>query len=182
MQVWDGLSKARIHLDAREVASKTGQRVQSMSTMTEILNLQRGLLNAISDSGHKIEIQDRTKVQSIEKQSAESGEWPIVHLDTGKQLRPRLLVGADGPNSPVRKYAGIETTGWMYGSQGVVATMNVTPFLDENETAWQRFLPTGPIALLPVGLIFTRRFAICTKLLFESASERYGITRVVHQS
>lgn len=64
-------------------------------------------------------------------------------------------VGADGPNSPVRAYAGIESSGWAYDTRAIVATLNHTPRLENlqnpNTTAYQRFLPTGPIAFLPLS-------------------------------
>ncbi|GIL43781.1 hypothetical protein Vafri_1398 [Volvox africanus] len=43
--------------------------------------------------------------------------------------------------------AGIRTWGWGYGQRGLVATVSTA---EPSMTAWQRFLPTGPLALLPV--------------------------------
>lgn len=63
-------------------------------------------------------------------------------------------VGADGFNSPVRAYAGIESYGWAYDTTAVVATLSHhprTPFQAPNTVAYQRFLPTGPIAFLPLS-------------------------------
>jgi 2-polyprenyl-6-methoxyphenol hydroxylase-like FAD-dependent oxidoreductase len=58
-------------------------------------------------------------------------------------------VGADGRNSAVRKTIDAEIVEWQYNQLGVVATVGLQqPGL--SGTAWQRFLPTGPIALLPV--------------------------------
>ncbi|CAG8676792.1 919_t:CDS:2, partial [Scutellospora calospora] len=54
-----------------------------------------------------------------------------------------------GINSIVRSFANIESLGWDYNAHAVVATLQVNP-LAENVTAWQRFLPTGPIAMLPI--------------------------------
>jgi len=64
-------------------------------------------------------------------------------------LRARLLVGADGARSRVREHAGIRTSGWSYEQKGIVATVRTE--LPHRETAWQRFLPTGPLALLPLS-------------------------------
>lgn len=65
-----------------------------------------------------------------------------------------LQVGADGFNSPVRSYAGISSYGWAYDTQAIVSTMDHPPrgaFQNPNNTAYQRFLPTGPIAFLPLS-------------------------------
>lgn len=59
-----------------------------------------------------------------------------------------LKVGADGGKSRVRELAGFRTTGWNYSQNAIICTVEHT---SENQCAWQRFLPTGPIALLPMG-------------------------------
>ena len=62
-------------------------------------------------------------------------------------------VGADGPNSLVRASAGITTHGWAYDTHTIVATLSHAPrapFQPPNTIAYQRFLPTGPIAFLPL--------------------------------
>lgn len=59
-----------------------------------------------------------------------------------------VQVGADGSKSRVRELAGIKTTGWNYSQNAIICTVEHTI---ENYTAWQRFLPNGPIALLPIG-------------------------------
>lgn len=59
-----------------------------------------------------------------------------------------LQVGADGSKSHVREFAGIKTTGWKYPQNAIICTVQHT---EENHCAWQRFLPHGPIALLPIG-------------------------------
>ncbi len=67
----------------------------------------------------------------------------------GRTIDTRLLVGADGRDSLVRELAGIATEGWDYEQRAIVA--NVKPAEWHQETAWQRFLPTGPLALLPLS-------------------------------
>jgi 2-polyprenyl-6-methoxyphenol hydroxylase-like FAD-dependent oxidoreductase len=65
------------------------------------------------------------------------------------QLKFCNQVGADGANSPVRNFASINSLGWDYDTHAVVATLEMDTSRS-NDTAWQRFLPTGPIAILPV--------------------------------
>jgi ubiquinone biosynthesis monooxygenase Coq6 len=152
-QVWDGMSKARLHLDNSDAQPDLSELEEDpgMAFMTENANLQQALLSRLHELAylHKFELVAPTKVSSIHRDTFERGSWPILTLSNGKEIRARLLVGADGPNSPVRKYADIDTTGWAYDEHGVVATLQLEPFSD-NRTAWQRFLPSGPVALLPV--------------------------------
>ena len=63
-------------------------------------------------------------------------------------------IGADGANSLVRKklMSGITVHAKEYQQFGVVGTVTFSQNLpDGNATAYQKFLPTGPIALLPLS-------------------------------
>ncbi|KAM0038119.1 putative FAD-binding domain, ubiquinone biosynthesis hydroxylase UbiH/COQ6 [Helianthus debilis subsp. tardiflorus] len=71
-----------------------------------------------------------------------------LDLSDGTNLYAKLVVGADGSKSRVRELAGIKTTGWNYSQSAVICTVEHPT---ENFCAWQRFLPAGPIALLPIG-------------------------------
>lgn len=166
MHVTDGLTNAALDFDA---VQSSGGSSTILGTMVEISNLQQAMLKRIeqlSSAKHTSDIRiiEGSKVCSIEP-AGESAEQtaastyqdvrPILHFDGGRiPLKARLLVGADGANSPVRKYAGIESHGWEYGRLGVVATMQTAPagFAEpDHNIAHQRFLPTGTIAFLPLS-------------------------------
>ncbi len=70
-----------------------------------------------------------------------------ISLENGRTVRTRLLVAADGARSRMRSLAQLRTVQWMYDQKGLVATVRTA---EPHATAWQRFLPTGPLALLPV--------------------------------
>jgi ubiquinone biosynthesis UbiH/UbiF/VisC/COQ6 family hydroxylase len=70
-------------------------------------------------------------------------------LADGRALRARVVVAADGAASPLRTMAGIAVDGRDYGQKGLV--LHVQPELPHQDTAWQRFLPGGPLALLPLS-------------------------------
>ncbi|MDH5591956.1 MAG: UbiH/UbiF/VisC/COQ6 family ubiquinone biosynthesis hydroxylase [Gammaproteobacteria bacterium] len=70
-------------------------------------------------------------------------------LEDGRHLSADLIVGADGAHSPLREWANIETHGWDYQQSAVVCT--VTTEKPHQHTAWQRFLPEGPLAFLPLA-------------------------------
>jgi len=155
MQVWDGVSDARIEFEWGPPAAASGST--TIAYMVENLNLTSGLLKRLDElSG--VSVYDNARVERISHgRETEDGldltEWPVVHLSGGKQLYARLLVGADGANSPVRSFAGIEAKGWDYGRHGVVATLELEGSGwggDQMKVAYQRFLPTGPVAMLPL--------------------------------
>ncbi|KAH7273950.1 putative ubiquinone biosynthesis monooxygenase [Fusarium solani] len=152
MQVWDGVTGARIEFDwpPGSAADKT------IAYMAENLNLTSGLLKRLHELGG-VDIFDKTKVENIdlgkETEEVDLSEWPIVQLSGGHSLAARLLIGADGANSPVRTFAGINSRGWDYGRHGVVATLELEGDGwggEFSKIAYQRFLPTGPVAMLPL--------------------------------
>ncbi|KAL7629597.1 putative ubiquinone biosynthesis monooxygenase [Parahypoxylon ruwenzoriense] len=161
MQVWDGVSDARIEFEwapdsSAGAGAEEGEGVRTVAYMAENLNLTSGLLGRLHELGGTTVI-DKARVADItlgeETEDLDLREWPIVRLDGGKQLAARLLVGADGANSPVRAFAGIESRGWDYERHGVVATLELEGDGwggDAMKIAYQRFLPTGPVAMLPL--------------------------------
>lgn len=72
-----------------------------------------------------------------------------LELNTGETLEGSLVVGADGARSWLRQQADIPVRGWAYGQMGLVATVRTA--LPHRETAWQRFMPGGPLAFLPLA-------------------------------
>ena len=77
------------------------------------------------------------------------GDGVEAVLADGTRLRARVAIAADGAESPVRAMLGIEANGRDYLQRGIVA--NVTTARSHEHTAWQRFLPTGPLAFLPLA-------------------------------
>ncbi len=61
---------------------------------------------------------------------------------------PELLIAADGASSFVRNSAGISVKTWMYAQSAFVTHLESEE--SHLDTAWQRFLPDGPVALLPL--------------------------------
>jgi ubiquinone biosynthesis monooxygenase Coq6 len=181
MEVWDGVSGSKISFDPLDAKSGAGlldaigemvpgSRFQEsrrkyemegssmVATMCENQNLTNALLRQL-DGALGVDILDQTKVESIQlgpepvdEKSLNLSQWPVVTLPNERHLAARLLIGADGANSPVRTFAGIPSDGWDYGQHGVVATLDLDRSFstEDMRVAYQRFLPTGPIALLPL--------------------------------
>ncbi|KAJ5476661.1 MonooxygenaseFAD-binding [Penicillium sp. IBT 31633x] len=170
MQVWDGQTGSRISFDW-SMETSPFEDMRTVATMTENANLVRALLRRIAKSGDEnLSLFSNSTVASIENGSDLKPEgpdlsaWPVLSVKpTGpaaesqepKRIAARLLVGADGINSPVRSFADISTQGWDYGRHGIVASLALAepatpPFPASKRTAYQRFLPAlgGPIALL----------------------------------
>ena len=127
--------------------------------MTENQNLTRALIRQL-DVLRQVSVFDESSVTGISlgpppgpsPTSLDLSLYPHITLSSNQTIATRLVVGADGINSPVRNFAGIDTNGWDYDRHGVVATLKLRPIQEDSSgsVAYQRFLPTGPVALLPL--------------------------------
>ncbi|MTI12392.1 hypothetical protein E1189_05005 [Sansalvadorimonas verongulae] len=75
-------------------------------------------------------------------------DGPRLTLNNGEVVSGKLLVGADGANSFVRKQAGIGLFSEDYEQRALVATVEIPA--GPLDITWQAFTPTGPLALLPL--------------------------------
>ena len=71
-----------------------------------------------------------------------------VTLESGRVLTGHLLVGCDGRGSGVAMRAGIRRQGWGYGQTALVTAIHHER--DHEGTAHQFFMPSGPLAILPL--------------------------------
>ena len=78
----------------------------------------------------------------------ESVDAVCLHCADGDSLTARYVLLADGARSPGRAALGIQAPGRDYGGRAVVC--HVQTASGHDQTAWQRFLPEGPVALLPL--------------------------------
>lgn len=89
-------------------------------------------------------------------------------LADGTQLATRLVIGADGKDSPLRRAAGIEIVEWKYPQTGIVTT--VQHERPHAGIAIEHFLPAGPFAILPMtgnrsSLVWTEAAGLAPRLL-----------------
>lgn len=161
MEVWDGITGSRISFDWSSATSTIIPQAAplggTIAYMIENTNLTTAFQARLSTLGG-VEIFSPSRVERIDygpsvERGLDLSSWPTLTLSSGQTLSTRLLVGADGANSPVRTFAGITSRGWDYNRHGIVATLTLTGPGREGQNykiAYQRFLPTGPIAMLPL--------------------------------
>lgn len=70
-----------------------------------------------------------------------------LQLDDGSRLDARVAIAADGAESTLRGLAGMTVDRHDYSQRGIVAYVRTEE--PHHDTAWQRFLPGGPLAVLP---------------------------------
>jgi 2-octaprenylphenol hydroxylase len=138
MRVWDAGGKGRIHFDSADL----GQA--ELGYIVENVLLQHALWARLTgDSQVRMIHPAKAASLSLDDESA------TLTLDAGQRLKVRLVVAADGAGSATRTLAGIEVDNLLYDQRAVVAHVRTEQL--HQATAWQRFLPTGPVALLPLA-------------------------------
>lgn len=137
MHVWDSTGNGVIHFDSADIG-------------------QDCLGHIIENSVIQLALQQRLKTfdnirwfqPAIPSELNISAQQITLTLEDNSQITAKLIVGADGGQSWVRQQTGIEVQSTDYQQTAVVATVKTQ--LHHQETAWQRFMPTGPLAFLPL--------------------------------
>ena len=91
---------------------------------------------------------ESTVVETCDRQGSHGAQLTIDHANTRMQFYTGLVVGADGARSGVRDRAEIETFGWKYWQSCITAVLE--PEYSHENTAYERFWPSGPFAILPL--------------------------------
>ena len=132
-----GPSQFSLHFDNNEIHDGP------MGQMVEDRFIREALLTKINKND-QIDYKFKSKVIEHKKQSG----YISVTLDNGKKLNTKLLVGADGRNSELANRADIKKSGWKYNQSALVCAIEHEA--DHNGVAWQYFMPSGPLAVLPM--------------------------------
>ncbi|XP_022116240.2 ubiquinone biosynthesis monooxygenase COQ6, mitochondrial [Pieris rapae] len=143
MQVWDACSDAMITFSSTDILDDDVAYIVENDV----------LLHAVTKELNKsknIETVYQAKIAGYQLSQSQVSHENIVKMSNGDTYSCDLLIGADGANSAVRNAMGVQYVSWKYDHMGVVATLQLAEE-SENTTAWQRFLPTGPMALLPLN-------------------------------
>jgi 2-octaprenylphenol hydroxylase len=155
--VWDGIPRDRICAYERMcVWDATGAPDERGSLRFDSAEIGEANLGSIVD-GRVLQAQSLRAARTagvvlIEAaiaglEVAESGVR--IPLADGRELDAQLVLAADGTDSPTRGFSGIATAGHTYAQDALVAHVRTTK--PHEDTAWQRFLPTGPLAFLPLA-------------------------------
>lgn len=150
MHIWDKAGYGHLDFSVDDINSAHSHPPEYLGHIIENKVIRNALWKkAQADNGitfftqHKLQhlnMSDSDVFASFEMDSSSSSQqMPII---------AKLVVGADGANSWVRKQMDIPLTFRDYDHHAIVATVKCPQ--EHNQTAWQVFLETGPLALLPL--------------------------------
>ena len=166
IEVWDSEGSSVVTFDAKEISEcRLGKIAHNNNLLKSIFDLLGELPN--------VDLLESESVLSL-NEGLESIE---IQTDSGLNLEAQLIVGADGSMSSIRSLSSIPIRTWSYEQTAIVCLLESE--LPINETAYQIFTATGPIALLPVrveeedliSLIWSADKVYANKLFFLESSE-----------
>jgi 2-octaprenylphenol hydroxylase len=146
MTVWDAEGTAVVEFDREEVS------VPALGYIVENRVIVSALLKSVR-AAKDITLLNPARLAACSR--TESGTFRL-DLEETASLETDLLVAADGALSRVRSMLAFETREWDYGHRAIVTSVEVE--FPHQHTAWQRFLPSGPLAFLPLPDIEGRHY------------------------
>jgi 2-octaprenyl-6-methoxyphenol hydroxylase len=132
-------SRLHLHFDHREA----GGDPRPFGWMVEARSLRKAL-NA------RFPVQPGLHLFAPAKAAFDRGDDRAeVRLQSGPVIQSRLVVAAEGRNSPLRAQAGIQVTEIPYPQTAIVCA--IAHERPHHDVALEHFLPAGPFAALPMG-------------------------------
>jgi 2-octaprenylphenol hydroxylase len=157
MEVWDAGGGSALHFDCAELGEPyLGHIIEPRIILAALMNR----LGSVS----RVTLLRPARFREIHIAADEA----VVELEDDLALHARLVVAADGVHSRVRAALGIRTREHDYRQSSLVALVRTAE--PHRHTAWQRFLPGGPLAFLPLeanwcSIVWTRPTTEVERLL-----------------
>jgi 2-octaprenyl-3-methyl-6-methoxy-1,4-benzoquinol hydroxylase len=136
LETWEWES-SRVAFDAASLG------LPELGFMVENRILQLALWQQVAQCKN-LTLYSPSRLQSMQRAQ---DHWQVT-LSSSETLQARLVVGADGAHSQVRKLAGIGTSGWQYRQACMLITVETQA--PQQDVTWQQFCPSGPRAFLPL--------------------------------
>ena len=143
MNVWDSSDRNSLQFDSESPDRPLCHIVENDVLVAALEERVRALGPAVVEIWHE--------ASAVGTEEDEAGGGRVVRLKDGREIRARLVIGADGAGSAIRKCVWPDASSSYlfsaYGEFGVVGVLEFSREVD-NHVAWQKF--PGPVALLPL--------------------------------
>jgi len=137
IEVWDSQGSSAIKFSASEIEEKKLGVTAFNNLLSKVIYSELSKISNVS-------IIEDDSLDSIQVR-----EDVLVSTRNGLNLGSNILIGADGSLSSVRNLSSIPIRTWSYDQIAFVASLK--PEFPVNNTSYQIFTDTGPIALLPIN-------------------------------
>lgn len=154
--VWQGISQVataikQIHVSDRGHFGKVRlsaqkENVDALGYVITAREIETHVANLVNQAG--IQVICPARVAGLMSAADEVGA-SLKQGSESSSVTAKLLVGADGGNSSIRKLLEIAQQITEYGQTALITT--VKSKLPNKNTAYERFTASGPLAFLPVG-------------------------------
>lgn len=157
IRVSDGGSPLFLHYDHRDVGD------EPFGFMIENRHIRHALAARFAD------LENLHVIAPAAIAAVERGPGGVtVDLEDGRRIGARLLIGADGRTSATRTDAGIRVTRWDYDQSGIVCSVRHAK--PHDNIAHERFLPSGPFAILPLrdnraSIVWTEKTSLAPAIM-----------------
>lgn len=160
IRVTDGASPLFLHYDHDAIGDKPFGWIVENTTIRRAIHQRLGQLPGA-------QVLAPARVTAIDRDT----DGVTATLADGRTLRAGLVVGADGRGSTIRRLAGIGVQRFGYGQSGIVTT--VAHERPHRGIAHERFLPSGPFAILPMtgnrsSIVWTERLHLADAIVGQS--------------
>jgi 2-octaprenylphenol hydroxylase len=155
LQVWDNIKKMRVspfraiqvwdsshQNDLKFAANEIGEPV--LGYIIENSVIQNALLEQINGLPN-IQVVSPVNLISFN----EAPDYVSLKSDDHREFRASLAIAADGARSWLRNQAGIDINSFHYDQEAIVVMVKTA--LPHEKIARQVFLPSGPLAFLPLN-------------------------------
>ena len=160
-----------LHFDARALGGgDSGDK--PLGWMVEARSM-RVALNACLHASPSIDLHAPAEATVARTAQAATITLTDGTLNDGQVLQARLVVAAEGRDSPLRRQAGLTAARWRYAQSGIVCA--IAHERPHNQTALEHFLPAGPFAQLPMApgeagenlsaIVWTERATLAPRLM-----------------
>jgi ubiquinone biosynthesis monooxygenase Coq6 len=149
MQVWDARAAGHVRYDAHELgADSLGHVVENRllhAALAETADLL-GVTSAPPGAVSGLDLEENRAFAEVALRPPAKDAADETNDARARVIRARVVIGADGASSRVRDLAGVRAHGWSYALKAACGTVRLSR---PSDVAWQRFLPDGPLAVLP---------------------------------
>ena len=154
MQVWDAEGNGEIQFSAEDsgvpVLGHIVENRVTLAALEQAIDACPAITRCFGARVAGMALPRSGATSVVNAYQLDEAEATSLTLTDGRTVTAALVVAADGARSRLRELAGIATREHDTGQVALVATVRTE--LAHQAVARQRFLPTGPLAFLPLAV------------------------------